>query len=238
MRFGRLLVIRRNGTAKNRKARWFCRCDCGNEITTSSNNLLSGDSLSCGCYNKEITSNLFTKNLVGRRFGYLVVIEYLGSGKDNRAIWKCQCDCGRLKTTLSKHLLTGKVCSCGDCQHRVNGKLVSVPQKELAKIIGGTLNYIADNGTRIDVALPKQKIAIEYDSWFWHSHRLDKDLKTTEALLKEGWRVLRIKSNAMIPQKGHMLCLMSSFDETGYSEIILPDWGEGKTAKTVGIIHA
>lgn len=37
---------------KNNRAMWLCKCDCGNEIITSSKCLLSGGTNSCGCIHK------------------------------------------------------------------------------------------------------------------------------------------------------------------------------------------
>lgn len=53
------------------------------------------------------------KNLVGERFGKLVVIEQDGRSKYRNVIWKCQCDCGNVKSILSGHLLSGSTKSCG-----------------------------------------------------------------------------------------------------------------------------
>ena len=44
------------------------------------------------------------KNLVGKRFGRLTVIELVGKDKNNRALWKCQCDCGNECVKNAKHL--------------------------------------------------------------------------------------------------------------------------------------
>jgi len=57
-RFGRLIVISRANTPRGHKycTRWLCKCDCGNETTTSIGNLKKGISTSCGCYRKEIIS--------------------------------------------------------------------------------------------------------------------------------------------------------------------------------------
>ena len=57
-RFGRLLVIQdagnRRGSGKGREeSTWRCLCDCGNSKVITGSNLRSGDTLSCGCYNKE-----------------------------------------------------------------------------------------------------------------------------------------------------------------------------------------
>ena len=50
-KFGKLQVIKRS----NRKgAYWICKCDCGNISEVYSSNLISGRTVSCGCYLNEI----------------------------------------------------------------------------------------------------------------------------------------------------------------------------------------
>ncbi|HLF66550.1 MAG TPA: hypothetical protein VI522_02950 [Gammaproteobacteria bacterium] len=47
-RFGKLTVISRNGS-KGRSAAWQCKCECGAIVTTRADNLLNGNTTSCGC---------------------------------------------------------------------------------------------------------------------------------------------------------------------------------------------
>ena len=54
LRFGRLTVLARSDNIKGKTA-WLCKCDCGNEIVVSANNLTKNNTLSCGCYKKEQT---------------------------------------------------------------------------------------------------------------------------------------------------------------------------------------
>lgn len=55
--------------------------------------------------------------LVGKRFGRLVVVEYLGSvrtgPKSYRKNFKCACDCGNIVTVSKSHLTSGHTKSCG-----------------------------------------------------------------------------------------------------------------------------
>lgn len=51
--FGRLRVIRREGTDQNLKVVWRCVCSCGNEVVVPSGSLVTGNTTSCGCYLKE-----------------------------------------------------------------------------------------------------------------------------------------------------------------------------------------
>lgn len=53
LRFGRLEVIRRDGTAANGSALWLCRCDCGNYKTARGSHLVGGYIQSCGCLHAE-----------------------------------------------------------------------------------------------------------------------------------------------------------------------------------------
>lgn len=59
-RFGRLVVIRREGTQYDpynpyrSKPTWRCKCDCGNEHITTTGNLKQGYTRSCGCLRRDL----------------------------------------------------------------------------------------------------------------------------------------------------------------------------------------
>ena len=52
-------------------------------------------------------------NLVGQRFGRLVVIEDSGEKRRREILWLCQCDCGKLHLTTSYRLKKNLCRSCG-----------------------------------------------------------------------------------------------------------------------------
>lgn len=52
-RFGRWIVLKRSGYDKNKNIKWLCRCDCGTIKEVLGSVLKSGNSFSCGCYQKE-----------------------------------------------------------------------------------------------------------------------------------------------------------------------------------------
>lgn len=54
-RFGRLVVVSEAGS-RNGKVRWNCICDCGNEVVVDTSSLRSGNSKSCGCYQRYMAS--------------------------------------------------------------------------------------------------------------------------------------------------------------------------------------
>ena len=71
-RFGRWLVIKREGSDKYNNATWFCRCDCGTERVCSGNDLRQGKSRSCGCLKIDTTIKRSTKN--NKRYSRLYVV--------------------------------------------------------------------------------------------------------------------------------------------------------------------
>ena len=60
------------------------------------------------------------KNLIGRRFGKLVVIKRVENNDQNKVRWLCQCDCGNTHITISHNLTHGLCQSCGCLQQEIN----------------------------------------------------------------------------------------------------------------------
>ena len=61
LRFGRLCVVRyvktvQVGSNNSFDAMWLCKCDCGQEHVVRGRSLRDGNTLSCGCYNREIST--------------------------------------------------------------------------------------------------------------------------------------------------------------------------------------
>ena len=112
-RFGSLVVVSFVGVHKHR-SRWSCLCDCGNTTETTTNQLTTMGTTSCGCTRRE--------NLVGKRFGQLVVQKYVYT-KKTKAYWSCLCDCGATIITSANMLKVGDKTSCGTDGH-VIGKSI------------------------------------------------------------------------------------------------------------------
>lgn len=128
-KFGRLTVLKDSGQRDNeRQVMWECECECGNIILVPTRRLTYGTTKSCGCYHKDIISY----NLVGQRFGKLLVIEPTDERSSSGAImWKCQCDCGNEHIISTNHLMQGaKSCGCitsaVDLTGKRFGKLVAL----------------------------------------------------------------------------------------------------------------
>lgn len=115
--YGRLTVIKRNGTSKDHHAMWLCQCQCGNYTTVIGKDLRSGHTTSCGCYNKE----LITNQIIGQKFNKLTVLERVGTDNNRNSLWKCQCECGNIIITSAKALKSNHKLSCG-CDTRSRGE--------------------------------------------------------------------------------------------------------------------
>lgn len=50
---------------------------------------------------------------IGDKFNRLTVVEFLGKNKQNVYLWKCICDCGKIKNIITSNLTGGRTKSCG-----------------------------------------------------------------------------------------------------------------------------
>lgn len=116
-RFGKLVVIGKSTGKEQDKCGWIVRCDCGIEKTVKRNNLVSGNTKTCGC-SKHVESYR-TVDKTGMRVGKLIVIERAGvTLNDKRHLWLCQCDCGNKTIVRGHNLSISRTTSCG-CARRV-----------------------------------------------------------------------------------------------------------------------
>lgn len=114
-----------------RKSKWLCSCECGNEfIATGSNLKQKGHTTSCGCEKKQIftkhrekveSGEWIPEKLKGQRFGRLTVKEFtkwhILSNGDKVSMWDCLCDCGKSIEMRRSYLNATETPSCG-CHKR------------------------------------------------------------------------------------------------------------------------
>ena len=100
--YGKLTVIREADKRIKNKVTWHCICECGNEIDVTSNSLRTGNTKSCGCFQKQklIERNLSNSTVkIGNKYRKLLIIKDLGlipqkKKKKNERWSLCKCDCG------------------------------------------------------------------------------------------------------------------------------------------------
>lgn len=115
-KFGRWTVLGRDYSKQLTNIYLRCVCECTPNIVHSVayTALKLGLSTSCGCYSAELQRDLHIKDLVGQRFGKVVVDSYAGI-ENNNAMWNCTCDCGNKCVKSSVTLQNGFESSCGEC---------------------------------------------------------------------------------------------------------------------------
>jgi hypothetical protein len=128
-KFNNLTVIGFAYTKNNAKY-WKCKCDCGNEAFVKTAHLRNGHVKSCGCITVERAREANTANMVGKRFGNLVVDSFLGYKKDKcckgRSYWHCKCDCGGTIDVVQDRLVSGNVKSCGCLKNKRRSNFVDL----------------------------------------------------------------------------------------------------------------
>ena len=113
--FGELTVIGFSHREKYNNY-WNCKCSCGKECKINEYRLRIGTVKSCGHLKNH-------RDLIGKRYGRLTVLESTDKRKYRYVVWKCRCDCGEIVYTTTSALTTGVVTSCDKCKHPKAGDL-------------------------------------------------------------------------------------------------------------------
>lgn len=234
-KFERLLVIDFASVDKHQKCVWKCKCDCGKIKNVNGGALIQGETKSCGCLQKDIMHNMHFIDITNnqQKFGKLTAKKYLYSKKNNN-IWKCLCKCGKFTKISYSHFVSEHIKSCGNCCEYRNGIKTSFIALDLhQKLIEAGYptqdkyhNYKTKSGYYIDIALSSLKIAIEYDGWYYHKkYKKKNDIKRSKQLRKEGWKILRIRSKALLPKMSTINIRIEKLkNNSNYEVITCKDW--------------
>ena len=112
-RFGRWTVLSQAGNNRHGQRCWNVKCDCGTKRVLPTCHLRTGSSLSCGCYRRTKTSEIRLIDLVGLRFGRLIVLSRAEDRRAGNPRWHVKCDCGNTRIVLGANLRKGNTTSCG-----------------------------------------------------------------------------------------------------------------------------
>ena len=125
MKFNSLTLLSFVGI-RNQEAIYRFQCDCGNIVDLPMHHVRTGNTKSCGCRFESFISS-YKEDIIGERFGKLVVESYIGVGKWGQNIFRCKCDCGNYIDVTRNSLVEGNTKSCG-C-------VVSVGENNIKRIL-------------------------------------------------------------------------------------------------------
>ena len=129
-KFGRLTIIEKVDsvfTGGKKRGAFKCKCDCGNEIIALRENLLQGNTKSCGCLQAELYKNNQT-DITNQKFGKLTALYPTEKRKWKCVVWHCKCDCGNECEVTSHELKNGNTQSCGCLNSKGEQKIISILQ--------------------------------------------------------------------------------------------------------------
>ena len=141
---------------------------------------------------------------------------------------------------MADPIKSGNTTTCGNCGNIYNGHTTSKISLSLRKFlpIFALHNYeygkpnIHGQYKNVDWAFVYKgnKIALEYDEWYWHGHKQTQDRNRYKQLVRKNWKIIQIKARNNIPtQKQINKALEKIVNGAKKVCITLPGWGKGKT---------
>ena len=123
-KFGRLTVLETYWDTTPPTVR--CICDCGNEVIRRKNDVQSGQTQSCGCYQREQAEKYNTEYHYGYISPYGVkLIDQARKNEKGQWLWTCECSCGKRFEDLPARIKNGHVRSCGCLRSSSNEELIA-----------------------------------------------------------------------------------------------------------------
>lgn len=115
-RYGALVALYPTEQRLQNSIGWMFQCNCSNKRILPLNRVRYGQIKSCGCHINTVHGKRKQRDLIGKKFGSLTVVESLGqSGGKGHYISKVRCDCGYEFTTRDTFLVCGRKVQCPQC---------------------------------------------------------------------------------------------------------------------------
>ena len=145
-KFGRLTVIEKDieESKKQKRSYWRCQCECGNIKTIRGTSLTCGDTKSCGCLFKEISSQVHKIDYSNQKYNYLTPLYPTDKKDGSSIIWICRCECGKQIEVPSHSIKTMKSCGC-----KTRELLSKAQSKDLTGQVFGRLTAKYNTGKKL-----------------------------------------------------------------------------------------
>ncbi len=214
--------------------RW--KCAQGHEFTSRYNSIRDGRGCP-KCANQQIGNSTRSPVSKYHEIAQANGFEWVGEqprSMHTKTLWRCAN--GHMWEATASNIRMGN--GCPECIAYVGGTQVSKPQSAIADMFGGQLN-VRTGRSSIDVVFEYAgyTVACEYDGWYFHAHRTDKDVERSKQLIRMGYKVIRVLSNRLAPTREQMQSAIDrivSGEDLAY--VILDDWGKGTTLKNASSI--
>lgn len=168
--------------------KWKCECSCEAHTIklVEGRNLRAGKSLSCGCLQKERTSQANSIDLTGQVFDKLTVLERRKI--DNVTFYLCQCECGEKTLVDGRNLSSHHTTSCGCIKSKGENRIATfLRQNNIIFEREKTFDTCKDKQLlKFDFYIPEKNLLIEYDGeqHFKLSRFGNKNIEEAEEMLK------------------------------------------------------
>ena len=193
---------------------WRCKCVCGTIKDIKTQRLLSGDSKSCGCMRKTEFLKSYrytddTSQLILNKDLMEDALKKLKSEDKNITYYDVSTKLGikyqLVVRTLQKFDLDSYISKYPKYSHIELEIIDYIKTLCNSKIIHGDRDIL--NGYEIDIYIPDQKIAIEFNGSYWHSDFLKDKLYHQDKTLKcfrKGIRLIHIFEHEWINNKDNI----------------------------------
>jgi len=208
---------------KNAMTKTLWECERGHKWLAKYNDIFCNGSGCpyCAKCAKKVEIDYYS---LANKYNFVWIGEKLPKNTNIKTKWLCL-KCGHIREVTYSSIQQGK--GCPYCKNMINGVLVSKPQIKLNDLLCGSLNY-PEGRYHIDVAIMResQKIAVEYDCWYWHNGNEERDVKRDRLLIFHGWKVLRVKSGRLLPTRKQLKTAINYLLKTNNKiyNLYLEDW--------------
>lgn len=153
--------------SNNRNAYWKCQCKCGKIFEISTTDFNRREHAFCPHQESNLNTGRPPKDLVGKTFDKLTVLDYVGNQR-----WKCQCTCGQEVIKRTDVLTTRPYNSCSSCssinnshgERRITEILNKLNIKFESQKSFETCRFPNTGAkARFDFYIPSMNILIEYN---------------------------------------------------------------------------
>lgn len=226
--FGFLHVIKKLNKKTAYGYYYLChckRCDSEKEILGAELTRTNNPRITCGCFTENKTKEDYLKI---KELGFeWIEEENVPKHVNCKTLWKCLKSNHIFQTSYSN---IGRHGNCPECiiETHENGFRKSNIQVKLRNLIGtGIINFKVGRFC-LDIAIQNEKIGIEYDSYYWHRRKKnteDRERKKDEFIRKNGWKILRVRSDSKLPTKQQIDTAITALKNgSQYIELVLDDW--------------